>query len=152
MNKELTPKEQKFAELCVSLGNQTEAYRQAYDVSNKDAEWLKSKASHLAAKGNVRATIEILKGELSKTHGIDRGFILKGYLEIISDADYTFQLGADNTLTAEDKQAFYRIMNQTNNKDKLRAYEAISKMMGLNEPEVVEHNHVIKTHTTSWNT
>ena len=152
MNKELTPKEQKFAELCVSLGNQTEAYRQAYDVSNKDAEWLKSKASHLAAKGNVRATIEILKGELSKTHGIDRSFILKGYLEIISDADYTFQLGADNTLTAEDKQAFYRIMNQTNNKDKLRAYEAISKMMGLNEPEVVEHNHVIKTHTTSWNT
>jgi len=24
MNKELTPKEQKFAELCVSLGNQTD--------------------------------------------------------------------------------------------------------------------------------
>ena len=35
MNKELTPKEQKFAELCVTLGNQTEAYRQAYNVSIK---------------------------------------------------------------------------------------------------------------------
>ena len=48
--KKLTVKEQNFAELCVSLGNQTEAYRQAYDVSNKNAEWLKSKASHLAKK------------------------------------------------------------------------------------------------------
>lgn len=152
MYKELTPKEQKFAELCVTLGNQTEAYRQAYNPKNKDAEWIKVRASELANKSNITVTIEKLKGELSKTHGIDRAFILKGYLEIISDADYTFQLGADNTLTTEDKQAFYRIMNQTSNKDKLRAYEAISKMMGLNEPEVVEHNHVIKTHTTSWNT
>ena len=152
MNKELTPKEQKFAELCVTLGNQTEAYRQAYNVSNPDADWLTSKASHLVAKDNIRATIEKLKGDLSETHGIDRAFILQGYLQIISDADYTFQLGADNTLTKEDKQAFYRIMNQTKNTDKIRALEAISKMMGLNEPEVVEHKHTIKTHTTSWNT
>jgi phage terminase small subunit len=152
MDKELTPKEQKFAELCVTLGNQTEAYRQAYNVSNPDADWLTSKASHLVAKDNIRATIEKLKGELSETHGIDRAFILQGYLQIISDADYTFQLGADNTLTKEDKQAFYRIMNQTKNTDKIRALEAISKMMGLNEPEVIEHKHTIKTHTTSWNT
>ena len=150
MNKELTPKEQKFAELCVSLGNQTEAYRQAYNVSNKDAEWLTSKASHIAAKDNVRATIQNLKGEVSIQHGIDRAFILKGYLEIISDADYTFQLGADNTLSKEDKQAFYRVMNQTKNTDKLRALESIAKMMGLNEPEVVEHNHTVKTYKTNW--
>ena len=48
MDKELTPKEQKFAELCVTLGNQTEAYRQAYNVTNKDAEWIKVKASQIA--------------------------------------------------------------------------------------------------------
>jgi len=150
MYKELTPKEQKFAELCVSLGNQTEAYRQAYNVTNKDAEWLTSKASHIAAKDNVRATIQKLKGEVSVQHGIDRAFILKGYLEIISDADYTFQLGADNTLSTEDKQAFYRVMNQTKNTDKLRALESIAKMMGLNEPEVVEHKHTVKTYKTNW--
>jgi phage terminase small subunit len=150
MNKELTPKEQKFAELYVTLGNASEAYRQAYDVTTTNLDTIKAKASKLLAKDNISTTIEKLKGELSKTHGIDRAFILKGYLEIISDADYTFQLGADNTLTKEDKQAFYRIMNQTSNKDKLRAYEAISKMMGLNEPEVVEHNHVVKTYKTNW--
>ena len=152
MNKELTPKEQKFAELCVSLGNQTEAYRQAFKPTKKDAEWLRINASQLANQTNIALTIQKLKGEVSVQHGIDRGFILKGYLEIISDADYTFQLGADNTLSKEDKQAFYRVMNQTKNTDKLRALESIAKMMGLNEPEVVEHNHIIKTHTTSWNT
>jgi phage terminase small subunit len=150
MEKELTPKEQKFAELCVSLGNQTEAYRQAFEPTKKDAEWLRINASQLANQTNIKLTINKLKGELSETHKIDRAFILQGYLQIISDADYTFQLGADNTLTKEDKQAFYRIMNQTKNTDKIRALEAISKMMGLNEPEVVEHKHTIKTYKTNW--
>ena len=150
MNKELTPKEQKFAELCVSLGNQTEAYRQAFKPAKKDAEWLRINASQLANQTNIALTIQNLKGEVSVQHGIDRSFILKGYLEIISDADYTFQLGADNTLSKEDKQAFYRVMNQTKNTDKLRALESIAKMMGLNEPEVVEHNHTVKTYKTNW--
>jgi phage terminase small subunit len=150
MNKELTPKEQKFAELCVSLGNQTEAYRQAFKPTKKDAEWLRINASQLANQTNIALTIQKLKGEVSVQHGIDRAFILKGYLEIISDADYTFQLGADNTLSKEDKQAFYRIMNQTKNTDKIRALEAISKMMGLNEPEVIEHKHTVKTYKTNW--
>ena len=146
----MTPKEQKFAELYVTLGNASEAYRQAYNVTTTNLDTIKAKASKLLAKDNISTTIGILKGELSKTHGIDRSFILKGYLEIISDADYTFQLGADNTLSKEDKQAFYRVMNQTKNTDKLRALESIAKMMGLNEPEVVEHNHVVKTYKTNW--
>ena len=150
MYKELTPKEQKFAELCVSLGNQTEAYRQAFKPTKKDAEWLRINASQLANQTNIALTIQKLKGEVSVQHGIDRAFILKGYLEIISDADYTFQLGADNTLSTEDKQAFYRVMNQTKNTDKLRALESIAKMMGLNEPEVVEHMHIVKTYKTNW--
>ena len=150
MNKELTPKEQKFAELCVTLGNQTEAYRQAFKPTKKDAEWLRINASQLASQTNIALTIQKLKGEVSVQHGIDRAFILQGYLQIISDADYTFQLGADNTLTKEDKQAFYRIMNQTKNTDKIRALEAISKMMGLNEPEVIEHKHTVKTYKTNW--
>ena len=137
--KKLTVKEQNFAELCVSLGNQTEAYRQAYDTNSPDAEWLKSKASHLAAKDNVRATIEILKQQTSKQHGIDREFIINGLLEIISDVDYTFKLGKDKTLSKEDSKAFYRIMQQTKNTDKLRALETLAKMLGLNEPEKIEH-------------
>jgi phage terminase small subunit len=134
-----TPKEQKFAELYVTLGNASEAYRQAYNVTTTNLDTIKAKASKLLAKDNISTTIEKLKGELSTTHGIDRAFILQGYLQIISDADYTFQLGADNTLTKEAK-----------NTDNIRALEAISKMMGLNEPEVIEHKHTVKTYKTNW--
>jgi len=146
----MTPKEQKFAELYVTLGNASEAYRQAYNVTTTNLDTIKAKASKLLAKDNISTTIQNLKGDVSVQHGIDRAFILKGYLEIISDADYTFQLGADNTLSTEDKQAFYRVMNQTKNTDKLRALESIAKMMGLNEPEVVEHMHIVKTYKTNW--
>ena len=148
--KKLTPKEQNFAELCVTLGNQTEAYRQSYDTKNPDAEWLKSKASHLAAKDNVRATIDNLKKEATKEHGIDRAYIIKGLLEIVSDVDYTFKLGKDTELSKEDKQAFYRIMQQTKNTDKLRALESLAKMLGLNAPEEHNHKHEIVSHQTKW--
>lgn len=137
--KPLTTKERKFAELCVELGNQSEAYRQAYDVTNKDADWIKVKASQLASKDNISITIENLKEELRKEHKIDRDFIVKGLLEVISDADYTFKLGKDSKLSKEDAKAFYRLMNQTKNTDKLRALEQLAKMLGLNEPDKVEH-------------
>ncbi len=148
--KKLTVKEQNFAELCVSLGNQTEAYRQAFKPKKKDAEWLRVNASQLASQTNIALTIENLKAEASKTHGIDREFIINGLLEIISDVDYTFKLGKDKTLSKEDSKAFYRIMQQTKNTDKLRALETLAKMLGLNEPDKIEHKHTITKHDTNW--
>ena len=146
--KELTPKEQNFAELCVTLGNQTEAYRQAFNPSKKDAEWLRINASKLASQTNIALTIDNLKEEASKTHGIDREFIINGLLEIISDVDYTFKLGKDKTLSKEDSKAFYRIMQQTKNTDKLRALETLAKMLGLNEPDRLEIKD--SSHKTDW--
>ena len=148
--KKLTVKEQNFAELCVSLGNQTEAYRQSHNVTNPDAEWLRINASKLAAQTNIKLTIDSLKEEVKSKHSIDRDYIINGLLEIISDVDYTFKLGKDSKLSKEDGKAFYRIMQQTKNTDKLRALESLAKMLGLNEPEKIDHNHTIKPHTTSW--
>ena len=148
--KKLTVKEQNFAELCVSLGNQTEAYRQAYNHVGKTDDWIKVEASKLAKQPNVSLTIGILKDEVKKEHGIDREFIINGLLEIISDVDYTFKLGKDKTLSKEDSKAFYRIMQQTKNTDKLRALETLAKMLGLNEPEKHEHKHTVIEHKTAW--
>jgi len=136
--KKLTPKQEKFANLYVELGNASEAYRKAYDVSNPDADWIASKASHILSEDNIRTRVEELRNEVKEEHKIDRSFIVKGLLEIISDADYTFKLGKDNTLSKEDGKAFYRLMNQTKNTDKLRALEQLAKMLGLNEPDRVE--------------
>ena len=147
----MTPKQDKFCELYVSLGNGAEAYRQAYDVkaSTKDAT-CQNNAYKLLQDNDIITRVEILKEQTSKQHGIDREFIINGLLEIISDVDYTFKLGKDKTLSKEDSKAFYRIMQQTKNTDKLRALESLAKMLGLNEPEKIEHNHTIKTHQTNW--
>ena len=120
------------------------------NVIEATADWIKVKASQIASKDNIRLTIDNLKAEASKAHGIDREFIINGLLEIISDVDYTFKLGKDKTLSKEDSKAFYRIMQQTKNTDKLRALESLAKMLGLNEPEKIEHKHTITKHDTKW--
>ena len=148
--KKLTVKQEKFANLYVELGNASEAYRRSYDCSKTKDEVVHVKASELMSNGNVSVRVEELRLDVKEEHGIDRAFILKGYLEIISDVDYTFKLGKDNNLTKEDSKAFYRIMQQTKNTDKLRALESISKMLGLNAPEEISHTHTIKKHETKW--
>jgi len=148
---DMTPKRDKFCELYVSLGNGAEAYRQAYEVraTTKDAT-CQNNAYKLLQDNDIITRVEILKTEASKSHGIDRAFIINGLLEVISDADYTFKLGKDQQITKEGKQAFFRIMQQTKNTDKLRAFEMLIKMFGFNQPEKIEHKHTIKTHDTKW--
>lgn len=136
--KKLTPKQEKFANLYVELGNASEAYRLAYDVTTSNLNTIAPKASKLLGEYNISTRVEELRNEVQEEHKIDRSFIVKGLLEVISDADYTFKLGKDNTLSKEDGKAFYRIMQQTKNTDKLRALEQLAKMLGLNEPERTE--------------
>ena len=138
MNK-LTPKQEKFANLYVELGNASEAYRKSYSVKGSKPETITENASRLLADSNVLARVAELQESVKETHSITRDYIVKGLLEIISDADYTFNLGKDSKLTKDDSKAFYRIMQQTKNTDKLRALETLAKMLGLNEPEKHEH-------------
>ena len=137
--KKLTPKQEKFCNLYIELGNASEAYRKAYDV-RKDTKptSINEKASQLLSRVDIRSRVEEIRNEVKEAHKIDRSFIVKGLLEVISDADYTFKLGKNNTLSTEDSKAFYRLMNQTKNTDKLRALEQLAKMLGLNEPDRTE--------------
>ena len=148
MNK-LTPKQEKFANLYVELGNASEAYRQAYDVGVDTAEGtINVKASRLLKESKISLRVAELQESVKETHSITRDYIVKGLLEIISDADYTFNLGKDSKLTKDDSKAFYRIMQQTKNTDKLRALETLAKMLGLNEPEKIDLN--VKSFKTNW--
>lgn len=145
----LTPKQEKFCNLYIELGNASEAYRQAYDVKDDTSvDTVKVNASKLLSDTNISLTVEKLRKQTAQAHGIDRAFIINGLLEIISDADYTFKLGKDNELSKNDSKAFYRLMNQTKNTDKLRALETLTKMLGLNEPDKVEIKDT--TYTTKW--
>ena len=138
--KKLTPKQEKFANLYVELGNASEAYRKSYNVkASTTTESVNVQASTLLTNLNISLRVAELQEAVKETHSITRDYIVKGLLEIISDADYTFNLGKDSKLTKDDSKAFYRIMQQTKNTDKLRALETLAKMLGLNEPEKHEH-------------
>lgn len=135
----MTDKQERFCNLYIELGNGAEAYRRAYNVKESTkAETCQNNAYKLLQNNDIITRVEELRKETSKKHEIDRDYIVKGLLEIISDADYTFKLGKDKTLTKEDSKAFYRLMNQTKNTDKLRALETLAKMLGLNEPQKIE--------------
>jgi hypothetical protein len=147
--KKLTDKQEKFAQLVVSLGNQSEAYRQAYDVRpTVKNETCQNNAYKLLQNNDVLTRVEEIRDKTRVSHGIDRTFIINGLLEIISDADYTFKLGKNKELSKEDRGAFFRIMQQTKNADKLKALDQLCKMLGLNEPEKIEVKDT--SHKTQW--
>ena len=140
----MTDKQINFCHLYIELGNGADAYRKAYEVSDSTKnETCAINAYKLLQTNDIITTVAELREKVKQKHSIDRDYIIKGLLEIISDVDYTFNLGKDSKLTKEDSKAFYRIMQQTKNTDKLRALETLAKMLGLNEPE--RHEHTVKT-------
>lgn len=131
----LTPKQEKFAQLYVSLGNASEAYRQSYDVDKSKPETVTENASRLLADSNVSARVEEIKGDTAKDHSVTRKDIVRMLFEIITDVDDTFDLAKLVDADKDERSRFFRMMQQTKNSDKLRALEQLTKMLGLNEPE-----------------
>lgn len=146
----MTIKKEKFSQLVVKYGDKSKALRESHDCSKMSDKTINEKACRLATEDKVSTRIEEIKEEAKKEHGVDRAFIINGLQEIINDADYTFNLGRKEGISIEDKQAFFRIMQQTKNTDKLRALESLAKMLGLNEPEQIDHTHTLKTYKTNW--
>ncbi|MCT8565509.1 terminase small subunit [Glaesserella parasuis] len=67
----LTPKQEKFCQLYIELGNASEAYRQSYDCSKMSNEVIAVKASELLNKnGNVTVRLEELKKGHQQRHNI----------------------------------------------------------------------------------
>ena len=146
--KKLTDKEERFCQLVVKLGNKAQAYRQAYNKPKLDPTQSGSRAWEKLQISNIKDRVEEIRKEEIEKHNIDRAFIINGLLEVIADADYTFNLGKDNTLNKEDRGVFFRIMQQTKNTDKLKALDQLCKMLGLNEPDKIEVKD--SSHKTNW--
>lgn len=64
MKQPLTPKQEKFAQKYIELGNASEAYRQAYDAENMKMEVIHVKACELLADGKVSVRVK----ELQRLH------------------------------------------------------------------------------------
>ena len=149
MSKGLTDKQERFAQLVVKYGNQSKAYREAYDVKEgtKD-ESIIQKASEYANKVDIRSRIEILRSEEKQEHKIDREFIIKGYLEIINDTNHVFKLADLENADSDASKRFYKLKELTSNADKIRAMENLAKMLGMNAPKKIDVN--ITSFKTNW--
>ena len=144
----LTPKQEKFAQLVVSLGNQSEAYRQAYELTNNDAEWIASKASVLCSEVNIRQRIQELREEAKKENKIDRDWIISKHKEII---DWYLELKAlakKEVVSKEDRQRIFMLKDLIKGADFRGSLDSITKMLGLNEAEKFEIKDT--SHKTDW--
>ena len=70
MAMQLTPKQEKFCQKYIELGNASEAYRQSYDAGKMKPEVINNKASDLLAKGEIRVRIKELRNRLVEKHEV----------------------------------------------------------------------------------
>lgn len=66
---ELNPKQEKFCQLYVQLGNASEAYRQAYNSTAKP-ESVHVRASELLSNSKVSVRVDEIREALRANHGI----------------------------------------------------------------------------------
>ena len=64
----LTPKQEKFCQFYIELGNASEAYRQAYHTKNMKPETVNRKAKELLDNGKITARTEELREHHFKKH------------------------------------------------------------------------------------
>ena len=66
----LTPKQERFCQLYIELGNASEAYRQSYDADSMNENTVNRKAKELLDNGKITARLELIRNEHSKRHNI----------------------------------------------------------------------------------
>ena len=151
--KKLTVKQEKFAQLVVKLGNQSEAYRQAYNVSETTSiETIKAKASRLAAQYNISTTIERLTEELNQElkqeNKIDRQWVINHHKEVIDWYIELKELAKRKDLSKEEKSRVYMLKDLIKGSDYRGSLDSITKILGLNAPDKVETKDT--SHKTDW--
>ena len=77
----LTPKQEKFAQKYIELGNASEAYRQSYNAENMKGDVIHVKASELLASGKVAVRVKELQDAHAARHAVTVDSITKEYEE-----------------------------------------------------------------------
>lgn len=142
--KKLTPKQEKFANLYVELGNASEAYRQAYDVTTSNLNTIAPKASKLLNEYNISTRVAELQKELKEQSKIDREWILEQHMEIVDWYKELKELARKKDLTPSETKRIYMLKDLIKGSDYRGSLDSITKMLGLNEPEKVHTKQTIE--------
>jgi phage terminase small subunit len=73
----LTDKQEKFCHLVIELGNNSEAYRQAYNAGKMKTETINRKAKELMDNGKITARLTELREPIIEKHNITVESLLK---------------------------------------------------------------------------
>jgi hypothetical protein len=147
--KKLTDKQEKFAQLVVKLGNQSESYRQAYDVKETTTtESINVQASALMSDLNISLRVQELRDQTKKAHAIDRDRMVKYNLRLVEAWEELWELGKKENKTKEEIQRFYLCKDLVKGSDYKSCLAEISKLTGLYQPEKREVKDT--SHTTEW--
>ncbi len=139
--KKLTPKQEKFCQLYVELGNKSDAYRGAYDVKSTTTNAsVNSKAYELCEKVELRLRIEEIRANLKKANKIDKQWIIDQHQEIIDWYKELKQLAKQEDISDKDKKRVYMLKDLIKGSDFRGSLDSITKMLGLNEPEKVKQD------------
>lgn len=89
--RELTPKQEKFCQLYIELGNASEAYRRSYDAEDSNPNVIAVEASRLLENPKVSLRLKQMREEHMRSHKITVSDLLKELEEARQAA-----LGAEN--------------------------------------------------------
>ena len=86
----LTPKQRKYAENLADGMTQSDAYKFAYDATDMQGDTIRTKASQLAQRGDIRAAVDALMGErmrLMEVKGVSDRSKVVGLLRQFAEDD-----------------------------------------------------------------
>ena len=78
----LTPKQEKFCQLYIELGNASDAYRGSYNCSRMKAETIHVKASQLLSTDKIRIRIKELQSHHFKRHEATVDAVVQEYSKL----------------------------------------------------------------------
>lgn len=153
----LTPKQERFCNTYVEIGNASAAYREAYSCDGMKDKTINEKASKLLKKDKISTRVKELQEELKQKSDISKDRILDE-LSAILDAKITDYVQFDgmnikfkpfDELTEKQVKAIESIKEgrfgiELKLHGKSWTIERICKMLGFDTPEKVEHSGLIK--------
>ena len=154
--RKLTPKQERFANLYVELGNASEAYRGAYSCSRMKSTTINNKAYGLLKRGDIGARVKELQAEVKKRLDLSKDDAVKSLVQIFNANALDFvKVGEKQTefgpvqvveikdlseLTEEQQKCIKSIQPMRSGGIRLELYSRIdavdrlSKMLGWDEP------------------
>ncbi len=140
MAKKLTDKQEKFAQLVVKTGNQSEAYRLAYDVSKTTTpETISEEAYRLMKSPEVSLRVEEIRNGLIERNKVDKDYIISKHKKMLAAWEQLMALGNEDDISKEDRQRFYMLREMVKGSDYRGCLTELAKLTGEYAPTRTEN-------------